>query len=212
MANGLVNMSDQFQGLPMSDLIGGPLKAACDAQIQLARGTSTFINTVGFDPPDPTKSPPGGAMRYVDFKFERPREVADDSTSPPGTKVVAEKVRLTVPMLSILPIPNLQVDTVDVTFDMEVKSSTSHKDSKDAEIGFEAEAKLGYGPFSLSVKVHGKVSTHQENTRSSDNSAKYHVAVHATNHGMTEGLKRVFDIMASSIGPVTETTDKALAA
>ena len=30
MPDGLVEMSSQFGGLPMDQLIGGPLKAACD--------------------------------------------------------------------------------------------------------------------------------------------------------------------------------------
>ena len=41
--DGLVNMSNQFAGLPMRDLIGGPLQAACDAQNMLAAATSNFI-------------------------------------------------------------------------------------------------------------------------------------------------------------------------
>ena len=28
----LVNMAEQFQGLPMSELIGGPLMSVCEAQ------------------------------------------------------------------------------------------------------------------------------------------------------------------------------------
>lgn len=59
----LVNISSQFPGLPMQDLIGGPLKAACDAQIMLAQATSDYIETVGFlpvDPKDKDKSPVSG--------------------------------------------------------------------------------------------------------------------------------------------------------
>lgn len=38
-------MSDQFGGLDMDSLIGGPLKAACDAQVMLAKSTVDFINS-----------------------------------------------------------------------------------------------------------------------------------------------------------------------
>lgn len=200
----LVNMAEQFQGLPMESLIGGPLTAAADAQILLARSTATFIQTVGFDPPtvDPndSKKTNPGATRYVEFDFERPGRLIDDKGNP-----LIETVKLKVPLLSIVPVPNLQIDTVDITFDMEVKSSEASSEDKDVEVGLEAEAKIGYGPFSLDVKIHGQVKTHQENTRSSDNSARYHVAVHATNHGMPEGLARVFDMMASSVAPYSIT-------
>ena len=43
-------MGNEFSGLPMGDLIGAPLNAACDAQIRLAKATADFINTVGFNP------------------------------------------------------------------------------------------------------------------------------------------------------------------
>lgn len=53
----------------------------------------------------------------------------------------------------------------------------------------------------VKVSVTGSVSAHQSNTRSSDNSAKYHVDVRATNHGTPEGLARVLDMMAANVAP-----------
>ena len=43
-----MNMGDQFKGLPMADLIGGPLMAASDAQVKLANATADFIKVIGF--------------------------------------------------------------------------------------------------------------------------------------------------------------------
>ncbi len=37
MADGLISVANQFSGLDMAKLIGGPLKAACDAEMMLAR-------------------------------------------------------------------------------------------------------------------------------------------------------------------------------
>ena len=42
-------IADQFKGLDMGSLIGGPLTAAADASIMLADSTADFINHVGFD-------------------------------------------------------------------------------------------------------------------------------------------------------------------
>jgi hypothetical protein len=95
------------------------------------------------------------------------------------------------------------VKTVNVTFDMEVKSSESHKDDSSQEAGFEGTAKYNAGLFSCEVKVHGSVSSHQENTRSTDRSAKYHVDVQARDDGMPEGLARVLDMLQKSIAPVS---------
>jgi hypothetical protein len=52
------------------------------------------------------------------------------------------------------------------------------------------------------VNIAGSISSHQEQTRTSDNSAKYHVEVLAEDAGMPEGLARVLDILQSSIEPI----------
>ena len=212
----LVKMAEQFQGLPMDSLIGGPLRAAAQAQIMLARSTAEFINTVGFEPNSNNTGPDYEKTRYVEFVFDRPAQGwSPDTTTTTGAGLPApqipptEEVKLKVPLLAIVPVPNLQIDTVDIVFDMEVKSSETSRDSTEAQVGFEAEAKAQIGPFSISVKVNGQVKTSKENTRSSDNSARYHVEVHATNHGMPEGLSRVFDLMASSIAPSAVTPKTA---
>lgn len=197
MADGeLIDMASQFKGLPMADLIGGPLRAACDAQIALANATATFVKVVGFKPPtEGDDANAVGDIRTAQFKFTRSR-MKDD-----GTGTEDEDVVMDVPLLAIVKVPSLFIDTVDITFDMEVKSSSSQKESEDKEGKFAADMQAGWGCFSIKVHVEGSVATHKENTRSSDNSAKYHVEVHASDKGMPEGLARVMDIMNAAIVP-----------
>ena len=196
-------MGNEFSGLPMEDLIGAPLTAACDAQIRLAKATAEFINTVGFDAEKDTNGAFTGKMvpRQVDFAFFRPvGEMGDDGNDGKVAKV--ERVAISVPFLALVNVPALAVKTVDITFDMEVKTSESESSGTNAEASLDATMKVGWGPFSAEVKVHGSVSTHKENTRSTDKSAKYHVAIHARDDGMPEGLSRVLDMLQSSIAPV----------
>lgn len=203
MAQGLVNMSSQFKGLPMSDLIGSPLDAACKSQIKLANATENFIKVVGFEPKDDKSGEPDyNKTRTAQFKFKRPVQSATSSqqNSDEG-KIEEEEVEIEVPLLSIVNVPNLSIQTVDITFDMEVKSSTSTTESHDKEAGFKASAQIGWGCFSASMSAHGSISSHKEHTRSSDNSAKYHVEVHAADRGMPEGLSRVMDILQSAAAP-----------
>lgn len=201
MANELVDIASQFKGLPMADLIGAPLQAACDAQIKLAAATANFIKTVGFEAPDSGTPPAPGTplkIRNVDFSFMRqtaPTAAAAGAT-PPATM---ERVDMTVPLLSIVKVPALAITRVDITFDMEVKSSASTKEDIKKSGEFAADASVGWGVFSLKVHAQGSIATNKENTRSSDNSAKYHVEVHAEDKGMPEGLARVLDIMNQAI-------------
>lgn len=192
MANDLVKVQDQFSGLDMGALIGGPLKAACDAQIMMAKATSDFIQNVGMDAANTSGV---RKVRTVDFSFQRP------STAGDGKGIGMEKVNLSVPLLSIVKIPALSVDDVNVTFDMEVKSSVSSEKTSDKSGSLDAKMGLKLGPFSADVSIKGSVSAHESNTRKSDNSAKYHVEVHAKDSGMPEGLAKVLDILSTASAP-----------
>lgn len=177
-----MSVVEQFAGLDMKNLIGGPLSAAADASLALANSTADFINKVGFDA--------DGKLRTAAFSYQR-RSMNDDGTSN------LDEMKVDVPMLAIVPIPNLQVDEVNILFDMEVKQSEKSESSTD--LSATASGTANFGIFKVSVT--GSVSSHESNTRSSDNSAKYHVDVRATNHGIPEGLARVLDMMAANISP-----------
>lgn len=183
-------IAEQFAGIQMDKLIGAPLSAAADASIQLAGSTADFINRVGFEP--------DGRLRNATFGYQS-RSVNKDGT------INHDEMKIDVPMLAIVPIPNLQVDEVNILFDMEVKQSQKQENGLD--LGATASGNMNFGV--AKVNITGNVSAHSSNTRSSDNSAKYHVDVRATNHGTPEGLARVLDMMASGIAPVlTGTTIK----
>ena len=172
MANSIAN---QFTGLPIEQLISAPLVAAAEGQKTLAATTASFIQEVGMDKDGNTKS--------VAFKYE------DGS----------ETVALDVPLLSIINIPSLCVDTIDVEFDMEVSTQTASKSSTDSSAT--ASASVGWGCWKASFE--GKVSHHSENSRKSDTSAKYSVSVKGKQE-KPEGLMKVLDMLNNSIGKQKE--------
>ncbi|MDR2578716.1 MAG: DUF2589 domain-containing protein [Chitinispirillales bacterium] len=188
-----MGIGEQFKGLDMKNLIGGPLTAAADASILLANSTASFINQVGFDS--------ANKVRTVAFKFNK-KEPDDDGN------LTEMEMLIDVPLLAIVPIPNLQIDEVNITFDMEVKECSKDESSNSKSASLSASG----GWCGIKVSVSGSVSSQSSNTRSSDNSAKYHVDVRATNHGTPEGLARVLDMMAASVSPNllgSRTTDEA---
>jgi hypothetical protein len=137
--------------------------------------TASFIQEVGMDKDGNTKS--------VAFKYE------DGS----------ESVALDVPLLSIINIPSLCVDEIDVNFEMEVSTQTASKSSTDSSA--ELNVKAGWGCWSASFT--GKVSHHSENSRKSDTSAKYSVSVKGKQE-KPEGLMKVLDMLNNSIGKQKE--------
>jgi len=52
----------------------------------------------------------------------------------------------------------------------------------------------------------GSIACNEKNTRSSDNSAKYHVELRAKDYGTPEGLSRMLDILATAGTPRAITT------
>jgi hypothetical protein len=135
-----------------------------------------------------------GDIRQVKFSYTR------NTTDPKDpSKSIPQKVELDVPLIAIVKVPNLSIKTVDITFDMEVKSHFATSESEDSKAGFSGDASYNMGFFSVSVHVEGSVAAHKEQTRSSDSSAKYHVEVRAEDNGIPEGLARVLDIINRSI-------------
>lgn len=178
MANEIAN---QFKGLPMAELIGGPLTAVCEAQLNLSEASFKYINKIGFD--EKTKE-----TRLIKFNLDRPTETPNGYTTL--------KTEVQAPLLGLVPVPSLLIDDVSVEFQMEVSGTTSSKDTSSASGSVKAEA--GYKGFggSASVSIEGKVSSSRENTRSTNQSAKYQVRVRASQQQPTEGLSRLMDIMA----------------
>ena len=167
---------EQFAGLEMAQLIGAPLAAAADAGIQLADAAADFISRVGLDE--------SGKVRTAAFQYQR-RRWNEDGTSN------LDEMKVELPLLAIVPVPNLQVEEVSLLFDMEVKQS--EKKDTALELSAKTAANAGIGPAKVSIT--GNVSAHHTNTRGTDYSAKYHVDVRAANYGMPEGLSRVLDVM-----------------
>ena len=177
---------EQFAGLEMAQLIGAPLAAAADAGIQLADAAADFISRVGLDE--------SGKVRTAAFQYQR-RRWNEDGTSN------LDEMKVELPLLAIVPVPNLQVEEVSLLFDMEVKQS--EKKDTALELSANTAANAGIGPAKVSIT--GNVSAHH--TRGTDYSAKYHVDVRATNYGMPEGLSRVLDVMTAELCPTLVRSD-----
>ena len=172
----------------------------------MAKSTLEFIEEVGLGDEDPQTHI--RKVRTANFSFSR----STDSDSP--DKLKSENVEMNIPLLAIVNIPALSIDKVSITFDMEVKSSVSSQTKTDKSASADANAALKIGPFRMNVQIKGSVACHESNTRSSDNSAKYHVEVQASQQKTPEGLMRMLDILSSAVSPsaVSPQTDKKPAA
>jgi len=188
MAN---DIASQFSGLPIEDLIVSPLVVMAKGQAQLNDVTWRYISEVAF-----TKDKNGNTTaRSLDVEMNR--VVTDGATG----EQTLQKLYSKVPMLPLVPIPSLAITSADIEFTMEIKTSEVDKSSTDTEASFQASASGGFWGMKYSVSMAGKVATHKENTRSTDNSAKYNVKVHAEQLPPTEGMLKLSDYLTQMLEP-----------
>ncbi len=190
----MAGVADTFRGLPMEDLIAAPLKAVCDSQKQLAKSTHEFMTQIGFDTDDKGNL---SGPRLLEYQLERP---VNDGTMA--------KVVVKAPLLTLVPIPALAVNEVNIDFQMEVTDTQTTTSKTASEITTEASGSAGFLFWRASVKMNGKVSSSRENTRTTNQTAKYQIRVNARQQQPTEGLSKLMDIMASCIEPIEAATKK----
>lgn len=178
------NVTDKFKGLPMRELIAAPLIAAAEAQQELAATAWNFYKQIAFDDD-------GKTARVLEFDIKRPIQQDGVMTTMPQS--------VKAPFIGLVPIPSLLIDRVDVDFQMEVTDTSNVKSTINAKV----ETKVSGKSWLISAEISGKVTTARENTRMTNQTAKYQIHVTACQQPQTEGLSKLMDIMASCIEPIT---------
>jgi hypothetical protein len=240
MESGLLSMAQQFSGLPMEALIGGPLNAAANANAAMAVTQTKFLLDTCFvkstvkavdeakgvaevrdDNGKITTRAEIGHPAIPDHDEYAPIMIVMSLTRPvitpgvSGTNPVPPAItnvttQFNLPMLTIIPINSLAVETVDISFEMEVKSSFSEEESqsseKDMKMAGTFEAKVGWGPFKVTVKGSASYdskdsSTHKTHYEKS-NSAKYTVTVHAGQLPIPKGVNTIIEAFTQCIQPI----------
>ncbi|MBQ9624065.1 MAG: DUF2589 domain-containing protein [Treponema sp.] len=179
-------IAQMMGGLPMNELIGAPLTSVVDAQRDLAKTMIGYVNEIGYaDGEGKDKE-----ARMLDFKLTKP-VISDEG-------VTTTNIEMQAPVLGLLPMPALLVDKVSIDFQMEVTAAESSKSNTSAE----ASTEVSGGFWRVKAKVSGKVSTSRENTRSTNQTAKYQVHVEANQQPQTECMSKLMDMFAQCTEPV----------
>ena len=184
--------TNALQAIPFASLIGAPLDACIKAQANAAKTSWEFIREVGL-----TIDPDTGEKKAVNVTFQYNNN--------------GQMTTLVVPLLVIVPIPYLAIDTVDIDFlaNISAASSSVSETSTDTDLGIDAsaEAKFSVGPFSLSVKANANYSSKQHSKASQDSrySVEYTMGVKVSGGqaDMPAGLATILNILQGSITSVS---------
>jgi hypothetical protein len=185
LVSGIVN------SLPIETMVAAPLIAAIHAQSQMSLAMAEFIQTVGIDR--------NNKIRMVTFKYEERIEKEGEGSG-------SETRYIEAPFLALTGIPNLAVDQVNVSFDLEVSTAEDEKSKTDSSVSNESTAsfKSIFSPVTASTKFTGSVSHSSEQTRHSDTRAKYSFNVSARRQPAPEAFSRIVDAIINGATKPTE--------
>jgi hypothetical protein len=183
---------EQLKGVPIDYLIATPLISAARANVALAGVMAEFINEVGFKKDTSGKST--DETRLIKFQLTRP--IKDMSAATPDVKL--QTMTVEAPLLALVPLPALLIDTVTVDLTVEIQQKTQQKTTQDVK----SELKVGAGWGAISANFTGSFSLKQEATRDTNQTAKYDVTVNARQQPLPEGMSKLMDVFVSTIEPI----------
>jgi len=166
--------------LPLDRMFTVPAMAMATTQRQLSRQYYEFVKEVGLDE--------NGNVKMVNAQYTE--SVLDTE----GNVVNNITKTISVPLLSLLTHPNVNVQEGSVEFEMTIQSSSEETSETSGEGGFEATA--GWGPFK--VKVHGRMSHKSSQTRKTDTRARYAVNMKIAKDDMPEGMHQFLETVLNA--------------
>lgn len=168
-----------INALPMDKMIAAPLQAMIHAQVSASKAYADFLLSVCIKD-----------GKAVAVQFEYDETIVDDQGVCQG---VRNKV-MRIPLLAAIVHPVIAIEEGTVDFEMEISQSEKSESSTEGDGSFEAT--MGWGPFS--VKVSGRVSHKEQQTRSTDTRAKYSIHTQVKRQPPPEALMRVIDFLTDA--------------
>jgi hypothetical protein len=182
-------VNQTLTALPLHQIISAPMTAAIEAQAMAAQVTIEFIKEVGFKEAAAGTTP---ELEYVSFSYTKTDDIA-------GTETVV----IEVPLLTIVPIPYLRIDTFDIDFSANIRESKVVK-SKDASafaVGVTSQAKFRFGWVRADIQASVAYNRSKETTSDTQTATEYNmdIKLHAVQDSLPGGLKKMLSILEGAI-------------
>lgn len=190
----------QLNNLPIYELISTPLKASIKAQHEVSLTIINYIKEIGLS---------GDKAQTLDFNIERP-VISGDTVE---TRVIP----VSAPLLGLVPLPSLLIETVNIEFTAAITELAESMEKKDNDGGVgdepatpqtgdsdSAKPNSDIGIEKPRIEMFGKVISHSENMRKTNNSATYNIKIEAKKQEPTEGWSRILDLLATIGDPIQE--------
>lgn len=165
----------EFQSLPLAYVLAEPLNGVIKAHMLAAQTTREYIEKLKDDT----------------IEFSVIKTDADGSNTN-------QAVTIKAPILSIIPIPSLKIDSLSVNFRYEINHTL--KDKKDKEL--EAKMKAGTTGWLSSfvdVSLSGSISTRSASESVMNRSGTLEISMQASEAEQPEGLKKILNMFSNTI-------------
>lgn len=195
----MANVGDELGNLDFESMIGGPLIAVIKAQTQAAIASADFIQSVGFK-----KDEQGKLIEpfMVSFVYDKPIKDKDGN-------IVPTKYQLTVPLLTMLPIPFIRIEETTIDFNAKITAMEKSEQASSHELKAGLEASAGWGAFSAKLSVN--YAYKQSSSSGSSIERTYSMAIHvkAVQDELPAGTERLLAILEKNIAEAPAPADRA---
>lgn len=182
-----------FDKVSMDQIIGAPLRATAKANAMMAKEQIGFMMDFCFKKDGNNFEPVMIEMMMTTSKLE-PAEDPDDSPV-----LRRFKTKFNLPLLTLIPLNSLAVESFEIDFDMEVTSIEQEESSSKSTKGEEGEKEL---------KLMGKVSNKSENQRARNSQyqkkvdSKLSVNVKGGQLPLPVGITSIIDLYKNNMEPL----------
>lgn len=161
-----------INSIPFGNIIGGPLAACVEAQADAAQTTHNYINETLMSESDlgtGSKNP-----KTISFTFQ-----IDGVTN-----------KMVVPLLTIVPIPFMHIETVDLSFSAEVTESSEKK--------------------MLAKYTSPQVQSDTDENTTTEFRSLINIDIHATTSDVPSGLSKLLDVFSNQLITVEKLTPERI--
>ena len=180
---------NELANINFASMIGGPLTAVIKAQALSAETTVNFIKTVGFS---------GDDAKNLTFKYKKDVDM-------PGGKSQSIDCELSVPALTMMPIPFIRVDETQIEFNAKIVGTESYEHTSQTDVNVAVDGSYGGGLLGLfgAPKINFKTSfAHQSRTVQGEKTERTYtlnVKVRAVQDHMPAGMEKLLNILENCI-------------
>ncbi len=195
-----------IEAMPFSQIIGGPLSAAIEAQAMAARTTINFIKEVGFHPPKTSEVEDDkevrdrelnesskiafGDVRYVTFHYQAGGSATENNNRS-----------ISIPLLSLVPIPYLRIEEMNLEFSAALTDSGESSSSDDIEQTGNSNAKVSQPSWKSQNQFVGTYSANTKNAQKSryNNQMNLNFQIKVVSDDLPAGMSKVLSLMEDSM-------------